>query len=324
MDISIIIVSYNTCALLRNCLVSVYDKVHGREFEVIVVDNASDDDSCAMVENEFPRVRLLRNGENRGFAAANNQAIRVSTGACVLLLNSDTMLENDAVSILYEFMRAHPRAAVCGPLLWNADQTVQRSIDTHHTVTSLICRLMIGEGQKASWRLLRDTYHPAVFDYSTPSQITNGWLTGAVLLIRRDALGDVGLLDESYYFMMEDADWGLAVSRRGWETWFVPDAVVTHLLGGSRKFLSEEKEVVLKTRIIRQHRYYVLKNLGLWRYGAYRLVVMVCFWVNLMRRVVVLPVRVTSDRSLALFKLRLGWLMLLAAMESDGGEPKGQ
>ena len=318
MDVSIIIVSYNTCVLLRDCLISMHEKTHGVTYEILVVDNASIDDSCAMLEKEFPKVSLIRNRENLGFSKANNQAIKESRGDYVLLLNSDTVIENNAVGIMYEFMQAHPRAAVCGPLLLNADKTVQRSIDTHHTVTSLTLRMLPGAYRDRYWCILRDKYHPGAFDYSKRYQITDGWLTGAVLMIRKAVFSESGLLDEAYHFMMEDADWGLAVSRSGWETWLVPEAVVTHLLGGSWKSRSEEVEISSKVRDVRQHRYYVRKNLGLVRYGIYRSVVLCCYVMNLIRRLIVATISSTEKRSHAIFKRRLGWQMLLASMEIDG------
>ena len=320
MDVSIIIVSYNTCALLRGCLTSLQTQTHGVGYEILVVDNGSSDDSCAMIETEFPEVNLIRNRENRGFSKANNQAINKSSGACVLLLNSDTVLENNAVGIMYEFMRSHPSTAVCGPLLLNADRTVQRSIDTHPTATSMLLRLMLAAKPNRPWRLLREKYDPGTFDYSKRYQITDGWLTGAVLMIRKEVFADVGLFDEAYHFMLEDTDWGLAVSRSRWETWLVPGAIITHLLGGSRKSLSEEREIFLKTVGVRQQRYYVLKNLGLVRYWLYRSGVL-CFYVmNLIRRVFVAAMSSPDERSLAIFKSNLAWQLLLVSVEIGGSK----
>jgi len=318
MDVSIIVISYNTCALLRDCLTSVRDKTCGVDYEIFVVDNASHDDTCETVEIEFPEVHLIINRDNVGFSKANNQAIVVANGEYVLLLNSDTVLENNAVRILYEFMQTHPQAAVCGPLLLNADKTVQRSIATHHTATSMVLRLILGANHNRFWRLLRDKYHPGAFDYLKRYQITDGWLTGAVLMIRKAVFSESELLDETYHFMMEDADWGLAVSRSGWESWLVPEAMVMHLLGGSRQSLSEEQEISLKVRGLRQHRYYVRKNLGFVRYGIYRSVVMCIYLMNVIRRVIVAAISSTEKRSRAIFKSRLGWQLLLASMEIGG------
>ncbi len=317
MNVSIIIVSYNTCSLLRDCLTSVRDKTRDIDYETFVVDNASSDGSCEMLEQEFPEVHVIRNRENRGFSKANNQAIVVAKGEYVVLLNSDTVLENNAIGTMYEFMQAHPRAAVCGPLLLNADGTVQRSIDTHPSAASLVLRLALGPVWDRFPRLLRDKYHADAFDYSKRCRVSDGWLTGAVVMIRKTVFSEVGLLDEAYHFFMEDADWGLAVHRSSWEIWFVPEAVVTHFLGSSRNSLPAEQEIALRVRVLRQQRYYVKKNLGFIRYGVFRSVASCCFLMNLVRRVILAAISSTEKRPRAVFKRRLGWQMFLASIESD-------
>jgi GT2 family glycosyltransferase len=323
MDISVIIVNYNTCALLHDCLTSVYEKTAGVDYEIFVVDNASSDASCAMIEMEFPNVQLIRNRENLGFSKANNQAIMKSRGDYVLLLNSDTVLENNAIGIMHDFMQAHPLAAVCGPLLLNADKTVQRSIEANITVMYMILRLTLGLSLNRAWWPFRDKYHTDSFPYSTKYHIADGWLTGAVLMIRTTVFPDVGLLDEAYFFLHEDADWGLAVARSGWETWFVPEAIVTHILAGSQTALSGDQEIALKIRLLRQNRYYVRKNLGLLHYGVYSLVNCLCCTVNLVRRVIMAAVSPAEKRLQAIFKMRLGWQMLLSSIEIGGGKAGG-
>lgn len=316
MNVSIIIISYNTCALLRDCLASVREKARGIDYEIFVVDNASNDGSCAMIERDYPDIHLIKNCENRGFAKANNQAIRMARGEYVLLLNSDTILENNVVGLLHDFMQAHPRAAVCGPLLLNADKTVQRSIDTHLTVKTLVLRLIREHYRDRFHRPLGDKYHPNNFDYVAKAyKVSDGWLTGAVLMIRKSVFSEVGLLDENYHFYMEDSDWGLAVSRSGWEIWFAPEAVVTHLLGSSRNALSVEKEIALKVNCLRQQRYFVRKNLGLVSYGLYRLVFSCIHAINLARRVIMAAASSPEKRPHAILKRRLGWELFLASME---------
>ena len=138
MDLSVVIVNWNTAELLRDCLKSVFGMIEGIAFEVIVVDNASSDGSVAMLKVEFPQVRRVENYENRGFAAANNQAFRIMTGRYALLLNSDTVLTEGAVHELYAFMEEHPEAVMaCGQLL-NADGSKQNSIAAFPTLLSLL------------------------------------------------------------------------------------------------------------------------------------------------------------------------------------------
>jgi GT2 family glycosyltransferase/glycosyltransferase involved in cell wall biosynthesis len=316
-DISIIIVNYNTCALLRDCLRSVQEKTSGLSYEIIVVDNASGDSSCQMLENEFPDVHLIRNQENLGFSKANNQAIKKARGEYVLLLNSDTVLENNAIGIMHDFMQAHPRAAVCGPLLLNADNTIQRSIEAHMRLSDMILRLTLGLSlNRAPWPF-RDAYHTDSFHYSSRYCVPDGWLTGAVLMIRKVVFSEVGLLDEKYFFMHEDADWELAAARAGWEIWFIPEAAVQHFLGSSYKMLSAEQEIALKIRFLYQNRYYVFKNLGSARYGVFRLACFCCCVVNLFRRVIMASVSSPDKRVSAVFKMRLGWKMFLASIEPE-------
>jgi hypothetical protein len=210
-------------------------------------------------------------------------------------------------------MQAHPNAAVCGPLLLNADKSVQRSIDVH----PMVFHQLVSNRARVRW-LLRDKYHPDVFPYSRSHRISDGWLTGAALMIRRAVFQEVGFLDEAYHFYNEDADWGLAVSRSGWETWFVSEAVVTHLLGGSPKVRSPEQEILFKLQCLRQNRYYFRKNAGLMWYGVFRFLVFCVFSVNLLRRVIMAAVSSPEKRVSAVFKMRLGWKMFLVSIEPEG------
>lgn len=309
-DISIIVVSYNTRALLRDCLSSVGEKTWGVAYELLVVDNGSSDGSCEMVEKEFAAAHLLRNRENLGFAKANNQAIAAAKGEYVLLLNSDTILETNAVGIMYEFMQAHPRAAVCGPLLLNPDRTVQRSIDYLVTGRSLLWNMIVSGTPFG----VRNKYHPDRFHYSKRCQIPGGWLTGACLMIRQTVFEEVGLLDERYHFAMEDADWGLAVSRSEWEAWFVPEAVVTHYQGASgQSWRGTEMEIRVKERALRQTVAFVRKNYGVFPCMEYRAAVAVVLTGNLIRRTLS-PLRFApTRRQEALFKQRLAGKMVVAA-----------
>jgi GT2 family glycosyltransferase len=147
--------------------------------------------------------------------------------------------------------------------------------------------------------------------------VPDGWLTGAVLMIRKVVFSEVGLLDEKYFFMHEDADWELAAARAGWEIWFIPEAAVQHFLGSSYKMLSAEQEIALKIRFLYQNRYYVFKNLGSARYGVFRLACFCCCVVNLFRRVIMASVSSPDKRVSAVFKMRLGWKMFLASIEPE-------
>ena len=162
MDISVVIANWNTRELLRKCISSIYEKTKKVRYQIIVVDNGSQDNSKEMLREEFPDVRIIANKENRGFSRANNQGIRKSTGRYVLLLNSDTEFNNDVLSIMVNFLDRHPNIGASGCKLLNTDRTVQPSCANFSSSFSRFC---------ASWSLtevmskLKRTYNdfPAPF-----------------------------------------------------------------------------------------------------------------------------------------------------------------
>jgi len=225
MDLSVVIVNWNTESLLRDCLRSVYDTVEGMTFEVIVVDNASSDGSVAMLKVEFPQVRRIENYENRGFAAANNQAFRVMTGRYALLLNSDTVLTGGAACELYAFMEEHPEAVMaCGQLL-NADGSKQNSIAAFPTLLSLLVNVPLLE------ILFPARYPSKRQEYPHPIEVDSG--IGACLIVRKSAIDGVGGLDERYFFFFEETDWARTMREAGWKIYHVPTARIYHFQGKS-------------------------------------------------------------------------------------------
>lgn len=225
MDLSVIIVNWNTEALLRNCLRSVYGTIEGLAFEAIVVDNASADGSVAMLKVEFPQVRRIENYDNRGFAAANNQAFRAMTGRYALLLNSDTVLTEGAVPELFAFMEEHPEAVMaCGQLL-NADGSKQNSIARFPTLPSLLVNMPLLE------TLFPDRYPSKRQDYRHPIEVDS--CIGACLIVRKSAIDGVGGFDERYFFFFEETDWARTMRQAGGKIYHVPTARIYHLQGKS-------------------------------------------------------------------------------------------
>ncbi len=221
VDLSIIIVNWNTRDLLAKCLESIAAHPPESAFEVLVVDNASDDGSAQMVRERFAWVHLIENQENVGFARANNQAIRQCQGQYILLLNSDTEVLPGALEELVAFMESHPRAGAAGARLLNSDGSLQPS-----------CHPMLTPGREL-WRLLflervraRATYPMHRWDDTSPRQVEV--IKGACLLLRREALNQIGLLDESYFMYTEEVDLCYRLARAGWELWWVPTAAVIH------------------------------------------------------------------------------------------------
>ena len=225
MDISIIIVNWNTRELLGRCLASVGTTVQNLSCEIIVVDNASTDGSVAMVKERFPGVHLIENSENRGFGAANNQALRMMSGRYALLLNSDTVLVEKAVDELFSCMENHSEAAMaCGQLL-NADGSRQNSVAAFPTLLTLMTNMSLLE------LLFPRRYPSKRYVHTGAVEIESG--VGACLLVRREVIDVVGPFDERYFFFFEETDWAYRMRRAGWKVLHVPTALIYHFQGQS-------------------------------------------------------------------------------------------
>lgn len=226
-DASIVIISYNTRALLENCLVSLFSSVTGLSFEVWVVDNASSDGSADMVENRFPLVRCIRNNTNLGFARANNQAISQTTGRYIVLLNSDTIMMPLTLETIVSFMDKHQDIGICGGQLLNQDGSLQNSIAN---IPSLATELL---NKSFLRRMFPDKYPGKELKIEVPSEVES--IVGACMVVSHKAIEDVGMLDERYFFFFEETDWCLSMKKAGWRIFFHPHAKIVHLQGASAK-----------------------------------------------------------------------------------------
>jgi GT2 family glycosyltransferase len=232
LDLSVIIVSWNTCALLKRCLQALEAQLSGLSAEVFVVDNASADGSATLVAAEFPWVKLMANRENRGFAKANNQAIWIAQGKNILLLNPDTEAQPQAVATLMSFLDEHPRAGIVAPQLLNTDGTIQRSCRQFPTFRGMFYEL-VGLSRLFPQRTEFRQYKMLDFDHSEERQVDQP--EGACLLVRREVIEQVGLLDEGYFMLFEEVDWCYRIKQAGWQIWFTPSAKVVHHYGQSIK-----------------------------------------------------------------------------------------
>lgn len=224
-DLSVVIVNWNTRDLLRDCLASLRDNVSGLALEVFVVDNGSSDDSVAMVRSEFPEVTLIENGRNLGFARANNVALRRAAGRFWLLLNSDTIVTKGALEGLLETMERDPEIGVAGLQLLNEDGSLQNSVSN---MPSLLTEL----GNKSLLRLLWPSRYPGK-EHRFESPVPVDSVIGACLMARRDAAAAVGLLDEEYFFFLEETDWCVRMQKGGWKVIHDPRYTIYHLQGKS-------------------------------------------------------------------------------------------
>lgn len=246
VDLAVIVVNWNTRALLAECLQSVYDTVHDLGFEVLVVDNASSDGSAEMVRERFGSVRLIENDENLGFARANNQAMAQSQAEYLLLLNSDAVLLPGALDYLVAFMRENPDVGAVGPRLLNADGSTQPS-----------CHPMLTPWREF-WRLsFLDRVVPlAAYPFSLQDGVfpkSVDVLKGACMLLRRAALQEVGLFDEGYFMYTEEMDLCLRLTQAGWPLYWAPAARVIHYGGQSTAQIPEEMYIELYRSKMRFH-----------------------------------------------------------------------
>ena len=238
MDLSIIIVNWNTKDLLKACLRSVYAETRGLTFEVFVVDNASTDGSPEMVERTFPQVRLIRNAANVGFARASNQALRLSRGRYVLLLNPDTLILDQALVRMVHFMDQHPDVGALGPKILTAEGEVD--LRCARRFPSLLSELF--ELTRLSARFphnrLFGSYLMSYWDHNDRREVEV--LTGACLLVRREAMKQAGSLDEDFYMYGEDVDWCYRLRRAGWQVWYDSHTYIIHLGSQSTRLVQEE------------------------------------------------------------------------------------
>ena len=217
-DLCIIIVSYNTGLLLTRCLDSIR-KQKEVDHRVIIVDNASTDQTIALIRSGYPEVELIANTQNLGFAAANNQAVAKTSEELLFFLNPDTELQPGCLVAVRTFMTDHPEMGMAGPVILNKDGSVHKSIDDEYP----------GEH-----------YSQGKFD-NLPGDIA--WLLGAALVARREAVTSAQGFDERFFLYAEDIDLCLELRKQGWLLGLVPDAAVMHLEGQS-ELLSPYAEVV--------------------------------------------------------------------------------
>lgn len=222
MDLSIVIVSFNTVKLTDNCLSSVAKSLKGSKisYEIIVIDNVSTDGSVEMIMKKYPAVNLIKNKENIGFGRANNQAIRIAKGEYILLLNSDTLIPNHAITKLYEFTIKHPRSFV-GPKLLNMNRTPQTSCGPFFSLPIVFAALFLKGDVIGLTR------------WSPRKTKRVDWVSGACIMAAKKLFLDDLLFDEKIFMYMEEIDLLMRAKKKGYGTYFYAGSPIVHLGGGS-------------------------------------------------------------------------------------------
>jgi len=250
VDLSIIIVSWNTKKLLLSCVRSVFEDLRGISGEVIVVDNGSQDGSGNEVKNAFPLINLVENERNLGFAKAVNQGLQKASGKYLLLVNPDTEVKNGAIKQLLLFMDSHLDTGVAGAQLLNSDGSKQNSIANFPSlVTELFNKSLL------RW-LFPEQYPGKERTYSEPVEVNS--VLGACMMVRREALDQVGLLDEDYFLFLEETDWCYRMKKVGWKIYHVPQTEVFHFQGKS----AEADRKKARVEYYRSRYHFFKKNRG--------------------------------------------------------------
>lgn len=238
LDLSIIILSYNTEKLLTECLDSIYKLTKGITFEVIVVDNASSDNSLEQIEKlakKYQTIDLIANNKNLGFAKANNLAIKRAKGRYLLLLNSDTLIKVNMLPEILYWMDGHPKVGIASCALKNADGSLQPTGGYFPTLFKIFSWMFFLDDLPLIDRLVKP-YHPLheeSFFYQGKGLfkkvVERDWVTGAFFLVRREVVEKVGFLDENYFMYVEEVDFCFRAKKTGWQVWFLPEWSIIHI-----------------------------------------------------------------------------------------------
>ena len=263
VDLSIVIVAWNVRDLVLDCLASIRAAKLGVSHEVILVDNGSADFTVEAVTRQFPETRILALPKNIGFGAGNNRGLEVMRGRHAVLLNSDTIVMPGGLEACVRHLDEHPDVGVVGPQLLNPDRSKQNCI---HNSPNLVSEVV---GQSLLRRLFPRRYPSKLVDYDGPVEVEA--VLGACLFARREVIEQVGMIDEAYFFFLEETDWCHRIRAAGWSIVHLPDAYVIHLYGESTK-----KKAPLRTRIefYRSRYLFFRKNRSRGAYLALRGIVM--------------------------------------------------
>ncbi len=266
LDLTVVIVNWNARDALRDCIDSVFAHLGELSAEVIVVDNASADESATMVAREFPGATLIANDTNRGFAAANNQAMRLARGRYILLLNPDTVVLDDVLARSIEYTEAHRDIGVLGCQIMDGPDSIQ---PTCFRFPSPISVALWSSGLSA---MLPRSSVAGFATYGRWDRLTErdvDVVSGMFMLVRREALEHVGLMDEDYFVYAEEADWCFRFWQAGWRCVFAPVGRIEHVEGGSLS----TRQVSAKMYVEKQKNLLIFhkKRLGPVRWAASKL-----------------------------------------------------
>jgi len=264
MDVSIIIVSYNTKGLLADCLDSIREKTHEVDYEVIVVDNNSSDGSQEMLRQYYPWVSLIESKENLGFGKANNLGMRNAAGKYFFLLNSDTILVNNAIKEFYDYAESHPGFGALGSILLDRDLQPCHSYGKFPTPARTL-KYVVAK----YLRFLKDQKHLHPDKVSEALEVE--YITGADLWVSREVFEKTGGFDPAYFMYFEESDWQFEMCKAGLKRFVIPGPEIIHLEGGSDASKSSIWSPNRLKNFYASQKTYQKKHFNKWTYPFYRI-----------------------------------------------------
>lgn len=265
IDLAIVIVNYNTCALLRDCLRSVYASAGSFDYRVWVVDNASPDDSVTMVRREFPQAELIASPVNGGYPYANNVGLRAAgfsdtpaagteTPRYALLLNPDTVLPPTALRNSLAFMDAYPDCGVMGPRLVRQDGSLDLACRRSFPDPEISFYRIVGLSKLFPTSRRFGRYNLTYLSPDVQTEVDS--VVGAYMLVRGAAIQQVGLLDETFFMYGEDLDWAFRIKGAGWRVWYVPGITVLHYKEAASQHSDKARYEFYRAMEIFYHKHY--------------------------------------------------------------------
>jgi len=248
MKLSIIIVSWNTAEILDNCLRSVKEQVEIADYEIIVIDNNSEDDSVQLIKTKYPNVNIIENKKNLGFAAANNQGIKFASGEYFLFLNSDTIVLGQAIDKTLAYLSSKLQTGMVSCKILNADRSLQTNCSMFPSILNLFLftfglsrlfpRNKFFGREKISW-------------WTYESNLDVDVLSGCFMLVRSEVIQQVGGMDAEFFMYSEEVDWCYRIKQAGWDIKYFPGAEIIHLGGASAAKLGASRALIKDRSSIR-------------------------------------------------------------------------
>lgn len=257
MDVSVIIINYNTYKLTEQCIASVYRYTTNISFEVVLVDNASTEVDATVFKELFPQIILIKSKRNLGFAGGNNIGIEKAKGKFILLLNSDTYLRDNAIRAVYDYMRAKPGVGVASARLVYPDGRHQAVAQRFPSIMAPLAEVLRLQKLLPA-RITKQLFLGAFFDHQ--SNMKTDWVWGAFFMFKSEILKQLptGKLDEQFFMYYEDMQWCWDIKKLGYEIHLCADAEVVHLMGGSsgakQDMMFKNEQIFMKKNYTALHR----------------------------------------------------------------------